>query len=152
MIVWYKLIISIALCLAIGFFSSFFTTTSQGSWYSKIEKPSFNPPNWIFGPVWTCLYILMGIVLYILWTNNAKLALIFFGIQLMLNFFWSLIFFRWHSPFFAFLEIIVLLFMIILTAVFAYPVSRTTLFLLIPYILWVCFASILNLAIYVLNK
>lgn len=151
MIVWYKLVISIVLCLAIGYVSGFFTVTEEGSWYSTIKKPSFNPPNWLFGPVWTALYILMGIVLYILWVNEAKMALLFFGIQLLLNFSWSIIFFAMQAPLWAFVEMIFLLIAIILTAIYAYPVSKATLFLLLPYILWVAFASVLTISITILN-
>jgi len=151
MVVWLKLIISITLCLVIGFTSSFFTKTSLGSWYTKLKKPSFNPPNWLFGPVWTLLYILMGVTLYILWINNAKLALAFFIAQLVLNFFWTFIFFNLQAPFFAFIEIIVLWITILLTMIFTFSISITAFYLLLPYLLWVTFASILNFAIYSLN-
>jgi tryptophan-rich sensory protein len=151
MIVWYKLIISLIICVGIGALSGFFTQTGEGSWYEGINKPSFNPPSWVFGPVWTLLYILMGIVLYILWTNNAKIVLIFFAIQLALNFFWSLIFFGLQSPLLAFIEMMFLLAAIIITAVYAYPVSKATIWLLLPYMLWVGFATILTLSIYMLN-
>jgi translocator protein len=153
MISWYKLIISILICLAVGFFSGFFTATSIDSWYSKISKPSFNPPNWLFGPVWTILYILMGISLYLVWNSNgSKTAIMFFAIQLLLNFLWSFIFFKLQNPFIAFIEIIILLAIIIITAIKFYPISTTAAYLMIPYILWVSFATILNFSIYWLNR
>lgn len=151
MIVWYKLIISILFCLAIGSISGFFTTTGEGSWYSTLNKPSFNPPSWVFGPVWMILYMLMGIVLYLLWVNNAKTALLFFAIQLVLNFSWSLIFFGLEAPLWAFVEILFLLVAIILTMIFSYPISSLTFFFLFPYALWVTFATILTLSIHFLN-
>ena len=152
MIVWYKLIIAIIICVAVGAISGLFTASSINSWYSKLNKPSFNPPNYLFGPVWTILYILMGVSLYFLWQSNNKTVVIFFIIQLILNFFWSFIFFQLKNPLFAFIEIIILLIMIILTTVYAYPISKTAAYLMIPYILWVMFASILNFSIYWLNR
>jgi len=152
MVVWYKLVISLLLCLAIGSLSGLFTQTGEGSWYSTLEKPSFNPPNWLFGPVWTLLYVLMGVTLYILWMHNAKLALFFFFIQLVLNFFWSFFFFTLQSPLLAFIEMIFLLVMIGFTMLYAYPVSKTATYLLIPYVLWVSFATLLTLAIFLLNR
>jgi tryptophan-rich sensory protein len=152
MVVWHKLIISLLLCLAIGSLSGLFTQTSEGSWYASITKPSFNPPNWLFGPVWSVLYILMGVVLYVLWMHNAKLALIFFFTQLALNFIWSFLFFTLQSPLLAFIEMLVLLAMIVLTMIYTYPVSKTASYLLIPYIAWVSFATLLTLAIFLLNR
>lgn len=152
MIVWYKLIISIAVCLAVGFVAGFFTASSVNSWYSKLNKPSFNPPSYLFGPVWTLLYILMGISLYLVWNNGSKIAIIFFIIQLALNFAWSFLFFQLKNPLIAFIEIIILLIMIIVTTIKFYPISTTAAYLMIPYILWVTFASILNFSIYWLNR
>lgn len=143
---WYKLLISIVVCLLVGFIAGQFTTTSIDSWYSTLKKPSFNPPNWIFGPVWTLLYILMGVALYFTW--NSKMGLIFFFIQLGLNFFWSLIFFSLHSPFFAFIEILLLIFFIIMTMIYS---PRIVVYLMIPYLLWVMFATVLTFSIWRLN-
>ncbi|HIH32055.1 TPA: tryptophan-rich sensory protein [Candidatus Woesearchaeota archaeon] len=149
-----KLIVSIVICLLMGFIAGMSTSKSIDSWYSKIKKPSFNPPNWIFGPVWTILYVLMGISLYLMWTSKIdnRLAIMFFVIQLVLNFLWSYLFFSMHNPLLAFIDIALLWIMIILTMIYAYPVSQTASLLMIPYILWVTFASILNLSIYLLNK
>ena len=151
---YYKLIISIGVCLAVGFISGFWTSSSISSWYAHLHKPSFNPPNWIFGPVWTLLYILMGVALYLVWNDTASVnvAMTFFIIQLVLNFFWSYLFFSLKNPLIAFIEILFLLLMIIITTIEFYPISNAAAYLLIPYILWVSFASVLNLSILLLNK
>jgi len=149
-----KLTLSIILCLSAGFLGSFFTITSVGSWYSEINKPFFNPPNWIFGPVWTTLYILMGISLYLIWTNKNKkkeTAIKLFFTQLILNSLWSILFFGLQSPLLAFIEIIILWVAILLTIMKFHKISKTSAYLLVPYLLWVSFASILNLSIYLLN-
>jgi tryptophan-rich sensory protein len=153
MVTLYKLIISIAICLLVGFTSSFFTTASISTWYKDLNKPSFNPPNYLFGPVWTILYLLMGISLYLVWNNSTdKVAIVFFIIQLALNFLWSFLFFQLKNPLLALIEILVLLAFIIATTIKFYPISKTAAYLLIPYILWVSFATILNFSIYWLNR
>jgi tryptophan-rich sensory protein len=151
-----KLIISIAIPVAIGATSGFFTVTGVESWYQTINKPSWNPPNWIFGPVWTTLYILMGIALFLVWKSDAnpqikKTAIILFAAQLTLNFFWSFIFFNQHQAGWALAEIIVMWVFILLT-IFAFaPISKIAAWLLVPYISWVSFATILNYTIWKLN-
>lgn len=151
-----KLIVSIGGCLIIGAIAGLFTSSSIESWYSKLNKPSFNPPNWIFGPVWTLLYVLMGISVYLVWTSESvsgsSLAITLFLIQLLLNFLWSFLFFYFKNPFIAFIEILLLLVMIIVTTIQFYPISTTAALLFIPYILWVSFATILNFSIWWLNK
>jgi tryptophan-rich sensory protein len=148
-----KLVLSVGLCLTIGFISGIWTAKSISSWYRKLKKPSFNPPNWIFGPVWTVLYILMGISLYLVWISNPPtIVIIFFMIQLVLNFLWSIIFFSLKNRLIALIDIWVLLVMIIITALQFYPISKSAAFLFIPYILWVSFASVLNFEIYRLNR
>lgn len=151
-----KLVISLAVCLCAGFIGSIFTAGAIPTWYAALNKPSFNPPNWLFAPVWTILYILMGIAAFLVWrrglsANGVKIALIFFALQLILNVAWSVIFFNYHSPFYAYLEIIALWLSIVLTIVFFYQVSRPAAWLLLPYILWVSFASLLNFTIWRLN-
>lgn len=149
-----KLIISIVLCLSIGALSSFFTVPALATWYAALNKPFFNPPDFVFAPVWTTLYILMGISLYLLWISKKKdkdRALKLFLIQLALNFFWSIIFFGLHNAQFAFVEIIVLWTFIFLTIRQSLLISKTSAYLLYPYIVWVSFALILNLFIVVLN-
>jgi tryptophan-rich sensory protein len=150
MIIWHKLIISILICLAVGGISGFFTANSVSTWYKDLNKPSFNPPNYLFGPVWTILYILMGVALYFIWTSNNKTAIIFFIIQLALNFAWSLLFFQLKNPLIALIEILLLLTAMILTVFYAR--NPTVTYLFIPYILWVSFATILNASIFFLNR
>jgi translocator protein len=148
------LAICILICLAAGFIGSIFTTSSIAGWYATIQKPSFNPPNWIFGPVWTTLYILMGVSIYLILQKKSKYgntASSLFSIQLALNIFWSIIFFSFHSPFLAFIDIIILWFCILLTIIYFLKISKPASYLLIPYLLWVSFASVLNFYIMVLN-
>jgi translocator protein len=151
-----KLIICLAVCLLAGLIGSFFTAGSIPTWYAALNKPSFNPPGWIFAPVWTILYILMAIAAFLVWrkglqANGVKLALFFFALQLILNVIWSILFFNYHSPFYAYIEICALWLSIVLTIVFFYQVSKPAAWLLIPYLLWVSFASVLNFAIWRLN-
>ncbi len=150
-----KLFISILVTQLAGIVGALFTTPSISGWYAGINKPSFNPPNWLFGPVWTVLYLLMGVSLYLVWSQKGgvgtKSALVFFGIQLGLNMLWSIIFFGMQMPSLAFAEILILLTFIVLTIVKFYPISRWSAYLLVPYALWVSFASILNFAIFRLN-
>lgn len=152
-----KGIISIAIPLLIGATSGFFTVTGVDSWYQTINKPSWNPPNWIFGPVWTTLYVMMGIALFLVWkedisTELKKIAITFFIVQLVLNFFWSFIFFNQQHPGWALVEIAVLWVFILLT-IFAFAqVNKTAAWLLVPYISWVSFATILNYTIWQLNR
>jgi translocator protein len=143
-------------CLIAGIIGSFFTTPSIKTWYADLVKPAFNPPNWLFGPVWTLLYILMGVSLYLYlqqWkgTREQKTGLAFFGIQLVLNALWSIIFFGLHMPLLAFAEIILLWMSILLTLLNFRKVSKAAAWLLVPYLMWVSFASALNFAIYFLN-
>lgn len=151
-----KLAIAILICLLAGFIGSVFTSKSVSTWYTTLKKPSFNPPDWVFGPVWTTLFILMGISLYLVWSKGlevegVKIAMIIFGAQFLFNILWSLIFFGLQSPFYAFLEIIILWAAILLTIFSFYNVSRPAAYLLIPYILWVSFAAVLNFMIVRLN-
>lgn len=151
-----KLIISIVIPVAIGTTAGFFTATGVDSWYQTIGKPSWNPPNWIFAPVWTTLYVLMGIALFLVWKPDAgdiakKRAITLFAVQLVLNFFWSFIFFNQQQPGWALVEIVVMWVSILLT-IFAFAkVSKTAAWLLVPYISWVSFATILNYTIWKLN-
>ncbi len=151
-----KLIISLIICQLAGLIGSIFTSPSIGTWYATINKPSFTPPSWIFGPVWIFLFLLMGISLYLVWENGFKsrenkMALNLFMIQLILNTFWSIIFFGLHSPIFAFIEIILLWIVILFTMLRFYRISKTASYLLIPYIIWVTFAAFLNLSIVLIN-
>jgi tryptophan-rich sensory protein len=148
--------ISVAVCLTIGFLSSFATQSSVNDWYLELNKPSFNPPNWIFAPVWTVLYIMMGVAAGLVWAKGfyhiwVKTALYHFGIQLLFNALWSIIFFGFKNPFGALLIILALLVLLIFTIKWFKVVSRTAAYLLIPYLLWVCFATALNYKIWELN-
>ncbi len=152
-----KLIGSIVLCELVGIISTPFTIASIPTWYRTLNKPFFSPPNWVFGPVWTILYALMGVSLYLVRKKGIKnkktrTAILYFMIQLTLNFLWSLIFFGLHSPVWAFVTIVFLWITILILMMKFYPLSKTAAYLLIPYIIWVSFASLLNLSIVVLNR
>ena len=144
-----KLIFSIGICLGAGVLGSFFTFSAIPIWYATLNKPSFSPPNWVFGPVWTVLYILMGISLYLVWTKKKVPSV--FWVQLVLNAAWSIIFFGMKNPVLSLVDIVALWIAIILTIKSFYPISKTAFYLLIPYLLWVSFATILNLSIVLLN-
>lgn len=149
-----KLIFSIGLCLGAGVLGSFFTVSSIPTWYTTLNKPSFSPPNWIFAPVWTVLYILMGVSLYLVWISKSKLkqnALYLFFVQLGLNALWSLIFFGLHNPSLALVDIIALWVAIILTMRAFLKINKISGRLLVPYLAWVSFATYLNYSIWVLN-
>ena len=151
-----KLLASIIVCHTAGFIGSIFTTPAIPDWYTGLTKPIFNPPNWIFFPVWITLFLLMGISLYLVWSGGledekVKQAVIIFAVQLLLNIAWSLLFFGLKSPFLAFLEIIILWIVILINIVQFYSISKTAGLLLLPYILWVSFAAILNFFIFTLN-
>jgi len=149
-----KLVICILICQIIGILGSLFNIKSIPGWYSKQKKPSFNPPNWIFGPVWTLLYLLMGISLYLILVSGkvTTLAITIFAIQLFLNLIWTGIFFGMKKPLLAFIEIILLWASILISIIVFYGISKVASYLLIPYILWVSFASILNFSIWKLNR
>jgi translocator protein len=152
-----KLIIAIAIPLAIGAIGSYFTIAEINGWYTTIQKPSFNPPNGVFGPVWTILYILLGIALFLVWKSTAaasikQYAIALFIIQLLANFFWSILFFNQHQIGWALVDI-VFLWLSILFTIFAFAkINTLSAWLLVPYISWVSFAMILNYSIWVLNK
>ncbi len=151
-----KLVFALAITLGVGAISGFATAANINSWYADLVKPSFNPPNAIFGPVWTILYILMGISLYLIWkkpvSEQKTTALRFFFVQLFLNFCWSFIFFYFHQTGWALTDIILLWIMIILTIFSFSKMDKTAAWLLVPYICWVSFATILNAAIFRLNS
>lgn len=148
--------IAIGACLFIGFMASAATQTSIGDWYPSLQKPWFNPPNWIFGPVWMILYVLMGVSAGIVWSKGfyhkwVQVALYHFGFQLLLNGAWSLLFFGLKEPFWALLDIIALLILLLLTIRWFKLISNTAAYLLIPYAVWVLFAMVLNFEIWRLN-
>ena len=133
----YKLLASILLCQLAGAIGAIFTASSLENWYLMLEKPAFNPPSWIFSPVWILLYTLMGISLYIVWEKgvqqrDVKIGLLIFGIQLGLNTLWSFLFFGLRSPYYAFIEIILLWFAILLTIIQFRRISKTASYPAIP--------------------
>jgi tryptophan-rich sensory protein len=150
-----KLVASVILCQIAGFLGSLFTTPAIPTWYATLKKPFFTPPNWIFSPVWISLFILMGISLFFVWRRQGhpqfKKALIFFFVQLILNVLWSLAFFGLRLPLLGFIDIILLWIAILLTILHFLKVSKFAGVLLIPYLLWVGFATLLNLSLWILN-
>ncbi|MGB5646866.1 MAG: TspO/MBR family protein [Muriicola sp.] len=150
------IVIAVTICLLIGFLAGFATQSSVDTWYATLNKPSFNPPNWIFAPVWTLLYILMGIAAGLVWAKGfyhvwVKTALYYFGFQLLFNALWSIVFFGFQEPFWALLVILVLMILILLTIKWFKIVSKPAAYLMLPYLLWVCFAMLLNYKIWELN-
>lgn len=174
-----RLIVSLILPQLAGIIGSVFTVSAISSWYAGLNKPSFNPPNWIFGPVWTILFLLMGISFYLVWSNNFKAdqsqkvlkikawnplsqklwtgslqkanVILIFAFQIVLNIWWSIIFFGLRQPGLAFFELLMLWFAILYTIINFHRISKLASYLLIPYILWVSFAGFLNLSIWILN-
>lgn len=153
---WKTLAWTILLPLVVGgLIGSLFTTPAIDGWYALLEKPSFNPPNWVFGPVWTVLYIMMGAALYLVMTAKSKLskkpALYVFIGQLVLNLGWSIIFFGLHMPLLGLIEIVLLIIAVLYTIVTFAPHSKTAAWLLAPYVAWLLFATSLNTGIVLLN-
>lgn len=150
-----KLLLCIIIPLAIGAVSGIATASGIDTWYVTIEKPSFNPPNYLFGPVWTTLYILMGISFFMILKspkNELKTkAIAIFCIQLFLNFCWSFLFFKFQLLGLAFIEIILIWLSIAAMIIIFFEIKKTAALLQIPYLLWVSFASVLNGTIWLLN-
>ncbi len=152
-----KLVVSIVICQLAGLIGSLFTTPSIPTWYATLQKPSFTPPNWLFAPVWTTLFVLMGISAFLVWRKGlndkqVRISLSIFGAQLILNILWSIMFFGLKSPLVGFIEISILWLAILFTILKFFKISKTAGILLIPYILWVSFAAILNISIMILNS
>jgi benzodiazapine receptor len=153
-----RILTMVVTCLAIGYLSGMVTRSAIVTWYPTLVKPSFNPPNWVFAPVWSMLFIMMGVAAGLVWNRLefekeiVKKALIFFAIQLALNALWSYLFFGLHNPMLAGLEIIVLWLMIYETYIQFSKINRIAGYLFIPYLVWVSFAAVLNGSIWWLNK
>lgn len=150
-----KLIVAVGISVLIGFLSSLFSAPAVSVWYTALVKPVLNPPAWVFGPVWTVLYVLMGISLWLIWKSDStekKRALWLFAIQLALNAIWSPVFFGAQSVGNALAVIVLLWAAIVLTILIFKKISKTAAWLLVPYIGWVSFAAYLNFAIWILNK
>jgi translocator protein len=150
------LIGSVVICLLAGVIGSFFTMPNIATWYASLNKPWFTPPPWVFGPVWTTLYILMGISLFLVlregWERkDVHIGTAIFGIQLVLNILWSYLFFGLQSPLYGLIGIAALWIAILVTIIWFFRISRPAAILLIPYIIWVSIASALNYGVYVLN-
>ena len=152
-----KLIISVVVPLAVGGLSGFATARGVAEWYPTLAKPSFNPPSWVFGPVWTVLYIMMGVAAFLVWrvgldADGVKIALAAFALQLALNGIWSILFFGMQAPGWALVEIILLWIAIGVTAVLFWRISPLAGALLLPYWGWVSFAAVLNASLWWLNR
>jgi tryptophan-rich sensory protein len=152
---WLSLLPFALVCFAAGWTGSLFTRSSVNTWYRQLKRPPWNPPNWVFGQVWGLLYLLMAVSSWLVWRQagwrDAKFPLLLFGIQLLLNVTWSAVFFGKRAIGAAFGEILLLWTMTIATAVAFYPISFLAVWLLIPYIAWVGFASYLNFRIWQMN-
>jgi tryptophan-rich sensory protein len=153
---WVKIGIGILICNGVGLLASSVTLDAIPEWYTHLNKPFFNPPNWLFGPVWTILYTLMGISAAAIWQagldqKRVKKALYVFATQLGLNAMWSFLFFGYKNPLFAFIEILCLLVVIVVTIIHFRKIVPWAAWLLVPYLIWVAFASLLNFSIYLLN-
>lgn len=153
-----KILIVVVTCLAIGYFSGIVTRSSIETWYPTLIKPSFNPPNWVFAPVWSMLYIMMGIAAALVWDRMesdkeaVKRALLIFAIQLALNALWSYLFFGLHNPMLAGIEIVLLWLLIYETYIHFSKINKIAGYLILPYLAWVSFATVLNASIWWLNR
>jgi benzodiazapine receptor len=153
-----RIAVVLTTCLLVGYFSGMVTRDSITTWYPTLVKPSFNPPNWVFAPVWTILYIMMGVAGGMVWNKleqdpeNVKKAFTFFIIQLALNAAWSVIFFYFHNPFLALIEVILFWLLIFETHIQFKKIDKTAGLLFIPYLAWVSFATVLNASIWWLNR
>ncbi len=153
-----RILAVVVTCLAIGYFSGMVTRSAITTWYPTLIKPSFNPPNWIFAPVWSTLFVMMGVAAGLVWDRIeaerelVKKALLFFAIQLALNALWSYLFFGLQNPMLAGLEIIVLWLMIFETYIQFAKINKIAGYLFIPYLAWVSFAAVLNGSIWWLNR
>ena len=152
-----RIAIVVIICLAVGYLSGMVTRASITTWYPTLVKPSFNPPNWIFAPVWTSLYVMMGVAAGFIWnqitTQKAAVtkALQFFTIQLVLNALWSYLFFGLHNLMLATIEVVLLWLMIFETYSQFAKINKTASYLMLPYLAWVSFASVLTASIWWLN-
>jgi benzodiazapine receptor len=151
-----KLVVSVFACQGAGAIGSIFTASAIPTWYATLEKPFFTPPNWLFAPAWITLYLLMAIAAFLIWRKGlgqegVKAALLIFLVQLVLNALWSVVFFGLQSPLWGMVVILALWVAILLTIIRFFKLSTAAGSLMLPYILWVSFASALNIAIFMLN-
>jgi translocator protein len=151
-----KLVAALGLPQIAGGIGALFTTSAIPTWYATLQRPEIAPPNWVFGPVWTTLYVIMGVAAFLVWQKglyrkDVKVALSLFLVQLLLNTLWSILFFGMQNPGAAFIEIIVLWLAILATITTFAKVSRVAAWLLIPYLAWVSFAAYLNYSFWMVN-
>ncbi len=151
-----RLLISLAIPLVIGSLGSLFTLPNITSWYVGLNKPLLTPPNWVFGPAWTTLYILIGLALYLIWMSDVdakikKRAFGIFGLQIFLNFLWSILFFQFQLVFLAVLEILLLWVVILWNIIEFSKIRREAAWLMVPYLMWVSFAAYLTVGVWLLN-
>lgn len=153
---WISFVIFILLCLIVEIVGSVWTKQTVLTWYPTLTKPSWTPPDWIFGPVWSCLYIMIAVSGWLIYraeySHKRSVALMLYGGQLVLNFIWSFLFFSLRSPILGLIDIVLLSLLISLTIIKAWPVSRLASLLLIPYLVWVMYATSLNAGIWLLNR
>ena len=152
----FKLVVSIVACECAGLIGAIFTTGAISTWYATLQKPAFTPPNWLFAPAWTTLYLLMGIAAFIIWRKGfsdrqVRLALLLFCIQLVLNILWSVVFFGLKTPLYGLVVIILLWVAILITILRFRKISVAAAWIMVPYILWVSFATALNAGVLILN-
>jgi translocator protein len=155
-VVWLGLVVSLALAFLAAALGGWMTSTSLSTWYPGLTKPSWNPPDWVFGPVWTLLYTMMAVAAWLVWREgrgrDTTRALTFYGVQLFLNTLWSGLFFALQSPGAAVIEVVVFWLSILATVVACWRVMRWAGLLLVPYLAWVSFAAALNFAVWQLNR
>jgi translocator protein len=151
-----KLIVSLLLPLGLGSIAGLITSEAVPEWFAALNRPSFSPPNWLFGPVWTTLYILLGLSFFLIWKQEASRqrnqAIIIFFVQMALNFGWSFIFFYFNMIGLALIEIVLLWISIIIMLLLFYKIKPAAAYMNIPYLIWVTFASVLNAGYYILNR
>jgi tryptophan-rich sensory protein len=151
-----KLVLTILVCESVGIISGLLAGVANNPWFEALQKPSWNPPGYLFGPVWTVLYLLMGISWWLVWKSpqpitKTRTALLYFAVQLFLNFWWSILFFNFHSSLLALIDIVLMLLFICLTIFEFSKISKLAAWLLVPYFLWVSFATTLNANIWYFN-
>lgn len=153
---WWKLVVTLLASFMAAAIGSLFTFSSIPTWYAGLHRSILTPPNWVFGPVWTLLYILMAVAAFLVWRKiekpEARQGLIFWGEQLVLNAVWSIIFFGQHQIILGFVTIVILWLIILINIIWFFRVSRAAGWLMIPYVLWVSFASILNYSVWLVNR
>lgn len=152
---WISFVIFILICFTVQIVGSFWTKETVSTWYPKLIKPAWTPPDWVFGPVWSSLYIMIAVSGWLIYraqySHERTVALVFYGAQLALNFIWSFLFFSLRSPTLGLIDISLLCLLILLTIIKAWSVSRLASLLLIPYLAWVMYATTLNAGIWLLN-